>query len=245
MVPSIEGTIPKNRFDNLLLEVFSTSQLLFSSLIPIKSKRLTNLERSQYTLSDELKQILVGLLLGDLCSQKQSNSLNPRLIFSQGLVHKDYIFHLYELFKGYCSVAPKISDRLPDKRTGKIYTRVQFLTYSLPCFNELYNLFYPEGVKVVPSNIFELLTPLGLAYFISDDGTFSKSNQIIKLCTEGFTESGVDLLIQVLENKFNLECRKEKRGKGFRIVIKNNSLGKLRNLVQPHMHNAMLYKLGL
>ena len=86
---------------------------------------------------------------------------------------------------------------------------------------------------------------MGLAYFISDDGTYQKSHKIVKLCTDNFMESDVDLLIQVLENKFNLECRKEKRGKGFRIVIKNKSLGTLREQVCPHLHSSMLYKLGL
>jgi hypothetical protein len=34
---------------------------------------------------------------------------------------------------------------------------------SLPCLNELNQLFYPEGKKVVPLNIGDLLTPAGLA----------------------------------------------------------------------------------
>ena len=98
----------------------------------------------------------------------------------------------------------------------------------MPCFNELHNLFYHEGRKIVPLNISELLTPLGLAYLISDDATYQKSHNFVKFCTESFRESDVDLLIQVLENKFKLECRKEKRDKGFRIVIKNKSLETLR-----------------
>lgn len=81
--------------------------------------------------------------------------------------------------------------------------------------------------------------------FKRDDATYQKSHKFVKLCTDGFMESDVDLLIQVLENKFKLECRKEKRGKGFRIVIKRKSLETLRELVCPHLHSSMLYKLGL
>jgi hypothetical protein len=54
--------------------------------------------------------------------------------------------------------APKITNRLPEKWTGKIYSRVTFTTRTFPCFKELYDLFYPEGKKVVPSNIGDLLT---------------------------------------------------------------------------------------
>ncbi|CCO27487.1 LAGLIDADG homing endonuclease (mitochondrion) [Rhizoctonia solani AG-1 IB] len=223
------------------MDIFSG--LFIFSLVPVKPKRLTNLEKSQFTLSDELKEILVGLILGDLHIFK--NPTNVRLMFKQGICNKDYLMHLYEIFSAYCSSEPNFTNAAPDKRTGVVYTGIYFNTYSLPCFNEFYNLFYKGGVKIVPSNIFELLTPLGLAYFICDDGLFDKWNKTVKLCTENFIESDVDLLITVLENKLNLECRKEKRGKGFRIVIKNKSLGALRELLCSHLHSSMLYKLGL
>jgi hypothetical protein len=79
--------------------------------------------------------------------------------FEQGYLHKDYIYHLYDIFKSYCNSEPKTSNRLADKRTGAIYTRIQFVTVSLPCFNEFYACFYPGGKKKVPLNIGELLTP--------------------------------------------------------------------------------------
>jgi hypothetical protein len=138
-------------------------------------------ERSQFTLSDELKQILVGLLLGDLFVNKRH--INARLSFKQGVVHIDYLMHLYELFKIYCSSAPKILNPAPYKRTGKVYKVIYFITHSLPCFNELYHLFYTAEGKQVPLNIFDLLTPLGLAYWICDDGSFKKSERAIILCT--------------------------------------------------------------
>jgi hypothetical protein len=118
-----------------------------------KPWRLTKLEQSRFVLHEDLKNILVGLILGDLHIQKRTINSNPVLKFEQGLVHKDYLFHLYDLFSSYCRSAPKITSRLPDKRTGKVYSRVTFGTFSLPCFNELFNLFYHEGKKIIPVNI--------------------------------------------------------------------------------------------
>src|SRR6266566_1539153 len=100
---------------------------------PLKARRLTKLERAQFSLSTDLKNTLVGLLLGDLCAVKRYKEGNVRLHFEQGFLHKDYLFHLYDLFETFSTTAPKISERLPDKRTGKIYTRVKFQTCSLPC----------------------------------------------------------------------------------------------------------------
>jgi hypothetical protein len=59
---------------------------------------MTKAERSLFSLSADLKAILVGLILGDLNVRKQGRSINAMLCFEQGLVHKDYIFHLYDLF---------------------------------------------------------------------------------------------------------------------------------------------------
>ena len=74
---------------------------IVSSLVPIKPKWLTDLEKSQFTLSDELKDITIGLLLGDLYAQKQKLGVNTCLAFRQGIVHEDYLNHLYEKFQEF------------------------------------------------------------------------------------------------------------------------------------------------
>jgi len=61
-------------------------------------KRLTNFQREQFKLSNELKELLIGLLLGDLCAQRRSIKGNTNLHFEQGINHKDYILHLFDLF---------------------------------------------------------------------------------------------------------------------------------------------------
>lgn len=192
-----------------------------------------------------LRDVLVGLLLGDLCAQKRSVNGNTNLHFEQGFLHKDYIFHLYCLFKDYCSSDPKITDRQPDKRTGKVYTRIQFVTYSLPCFNEIYLLFYPYGKKLVPSNIGEYLTPIGLAYWICDDGYFDKKGQRILLSTDSYSLEEVNILLGVLSNKFNLSCYANKHGEGYTIAIAKKSLPILQTYLEPIMPSMMRSKLGL
>jgi hypothetical protein len=135
----------------------------FSSGDSNRPKRLTNLERSQFILTTELKKILVGLLLGDLCAIKRNANCNTYFHFEQGGIHEEYIIHLFNIFQNYCGGVPKKADRKPDRRTGKIYTRISFVTYSLPYFNELYELFYRKGVKVIPQTIGDLLTASGFA----------------------------------------------------------------------------------
>ena len=50
------------------------------------SRLLTKAEREAFSLSADLKDILVGLILGDLYVNKQRLGINPCLMFKQGIV---------------------------------------------------------------------------------------------------------------------------------------------------------------
>lgn len=55
---------------------------------------------------------------------------------------------------------------ITDSATGKTRYNLSFTTLALPCFNPLYpygEKFYVNGQKVVPANITDILTPVGLA----------------------------------------------------------------------------------
>jgi hypothetical protein len=72
---------------------------------------------------------------------------------------------------------------------------------------------------MVPINIFNLLTPLSLAYWIADDGSWNKVSKYVILCTDSYTLEEILKLIEVLNTKFNLRCYKVKCGNAFRIII--------------------------
>lgn len=208
-------------------------------------KRLSNAEKKLYSVAQDLREIIIGHLLGDVCAQKRTSKGNTNLHFEQGFLHKDYILHSFQKFKDYCRSEPQTSERIADKRTNKIYTRIQFVTYSLPCFNEFYFMFYPNGKKIVPFNIGELLTPLGLAYWICDDGTFCKANKYIRIATNSYTLQEVDLLLGVLRTKFNLSCYTVREKTGYVITISSKSIPELRRILGPIMPSMMMHKLGL
>jgi hypothetical protein len=175
--------------------------LLFLSLVSMKPEPLTKGARDKFILTPKLKEITVGLILGDLYARRPKPSVNTRLAFIQSIIHNDYLLHLYELFKDYCKKAPITAIPKAHKQTGKVYPNVRFESRSLPCFNYFYDIFYPSGKKCIPLNIGEILTPLSLAYWIADDGGWNKINKHVVLCTESFTSEEVELLINVLNSK--------------------------------------------
>lgn len=207
------------------------------------TKRLTNLEKNSYSVPKNLHDIIIGLLLGDLSAQRTSITSNTRFQFHQGVVHEAYILYLFELFKDNCGSSPKSNNHKPNKQTDKIYSSIRFFTYSLPCFNYYHELFYVNGIKIIPKNIGELLTPEGLAYWSMDDGTKGKSG--FYLSTDCYSLSEIELLIKVLKENLNLNCTYHKKEKdSYRIYIKSESMDTFRSFVTAHFHESMKYKLA-
>jgi len=92
------------------------------------------------------------------------------LKFCQSYKHLDYLIHLYDLFSLYVSSPPRVYEI---NRYSGSYLQVYFQTLSFPFFDQLYFLFYDpiSGKNQVPENIGNLLTPLGLSYWFSDDAS--------------------------------------------------------------------------
>lgn len=211
--------------------------------------KLNKVDRSKFNIKSPLNEILVGILLGDGHVQKRSLNGNSRFMYGQSSLrihHLNYFKHVLNLFKPYLSETFKLKEKtFKDNRTNNTYKSVNFATLSLPCFNQYKSLFYKNNKKIVPINIQELLTPIGLAYWIMDDGSIQ--NKGLHLNTYAFNSEDVLKLKSTLENLFgnnSLKCSIHKHKKGNRIYIFGESMDILRNNISVHMHEDMLYKLN-
>ena len=116
------------------------------------------LEREMVKLPPFQYSIIVGLLLSDgWLTIASSTSINARLGFKQSLARSIYVLFLFNLLSHYCNTLPCLTSSI---RKGNRLYGLQFFTRSLPCFTELHSLFYVNRVKVIPKNIYELLTPV-------------------------------------------------------------------------------------
>ena len=210
-------------------------------------------------LAPELEAALVGNLLGDgwIGFKKKGLDGKPKptvnACFSITLKNKEYIYHLWNnIYSPICTITkPK---PWPPENSGKPASQYNFSSRALPSLTQLHKQWYKwselenKFIKIVPLNIMELLTPMGLAHWIMDDGFISGKTVI--LCTECFTEIEIELLQNTLETKFELMTRIYNRTtstgkKGFRLGIKSQSRDKLIELVKHHFVPSMYYKLGL
>ncbi len=195
--------------------------------------------------------VIFGLILGDGYLSNRSGE-GVRICIRQSIVHKEYLFSLYDFFKNrsYCSNSEPRKYTRTIKGIDKIYYGFEFNTFTFRSFSWIYNLFYKKGKKVIPLNIANYITPLTLAIVISDNGTFAPSTGgrggVIIACNS-FTLLEVEYLASILRNKFDLDCTIQKIyiKDRYSIYIKKNSIQRLEDLILPYLHVSMHYKLGL
>lgn len=82
----------------------------------------------------------------------------------------------------------------------KVYSGYEFTMFSFSSLVWIHDLFYVNGVKIVPANLGLFFTPLTLAIWISDDGGWTDYG--VKISTNSFSETEVQFLIDLLKKKF-------------------------------------------
>lgn len=198
----------------------------------------TNLSLAEIPLN--VKELVIGRILGDSSLEITQGSINARMTNNHSIKQKEYIFYLYEQLERYVKTPPKLSSY---NLKGKKYETYKFNTLNYRFFTELYNIFYLNNKKIIPLNISEFLSPRALAFWAMDDG-YKQSSSLV-LCTDSFTKKEVELLINVLKTKFDLDCTlylKNKVKGTYRIYIRSKSMDKFKSLVLPYFHESMLYK---
>lgn len=192
--------------------------------------------------------VLIGSLLGDAYANKRSIE-GTRICYRQSIIHKDYLFWIYNFFysRGYTSnLEPRMYTRVLKKgKQSTIHYGYEFNTFTFRSFNWIHEIFYKKGKKYINPNIEKYITPLALAVLIMDDGGYAKPG--VRIATNSFKLEEVELLAKIIKNKFDLDCTVQhvKAINKYSIYIKGVSIPTLINVVLPHFHPSMYYKLGL
>ena len=186
--------------------------------------------------------VIIGLLLSDGgISFSSKNSKNGRLHFKQSINKANYLWFVFNILSHYCSRGPQLITNI---RLGKKHNALYFFSRTMPCITELYYLFYSKGVKKVPNNIYDLLTPVAIAHSIMGDGS-STSAGGIRIGTDSFSVKDCIKLVNVLIIRYNISTTIQIQKNGTpRLYIGIRSKELLIPLVKPHMVPSMYYKLG-
>lgn len=185
--------------------------------------------------------VIIGIILSDGTFTATNRSINKHLRLKQSSDKAGYVWFVFSFLAHYCSSFPYL---VRGKRDGKETMALEFYTRSLPCISEIHSMFIHYDKKVIPLNIYELLTPVALAHLIMGDG--SARDYGLTLCTDCYTLCDVIKLMNVLIIRYGLICTLQKKREGqYRIYISSKSMPLLRSITTPHMHPSMLYKLNI
>ena len=204
-----------------------------------RALRLSSVELSMFKLPSYQRGVIVGLLLSDgWLSYASTKNKYPRLGFEQAFFQSSYVWSVFGALSHYSYSFPKFKTK---NRNSIQTSSLSFTTRSLPALVEFFVCFYPNGKKVVPENIYHLLTPVSLAHLIMGDGTAVSGG--LRICTDSFTVQDVVRLINVLIIKYRLKCTLHMTGNKPRIYISSKSMDLLISVIDPYIIPSMQYKL--
>jgi disulfide oxidoreductase YuzD len=219
----------------------------------------TQIVRHMVKIPLNVYSVLIGIILSDGYLSIENNSKNKagaRFKFKQSIAKTDYVLTVFNIISHYCNSYPKIvktKETTKLNRSHKFYG-LEITTRSLPIFRELHLKFYKKNKefstlkKIVPDDLYDILTLEGLAHWIMGDGRFSKGKGLI-LQTQLFTIKECILIVNVLKIKFDLDSTIRLQ-KGLPIIyIGVKSIKKLypfiKDFILPSFRYKFDYKLAL
>jgi hypothetical protein len=167
------------------------------------------------SITDLQKEFMTGSLLGDAwISNLKYGRQSPCFGIDRKQGDLEYLIWQYEFVSNLCSRQITLKNKL-NKTTGKTQKHCLFETRYLPSLLEFRKLWYPDEIKVVPSDL--KLTKLIMQIWYCDDGSleiFESGNFRIKFATQGFSKDENIFLIDLLKDryceKFSLHKDKDK-----------------------------------
>ena len=206
-----------------------------------------DLENMPTDLTENEKQVLYGSLLGDgALTVKEGYSKNATFQEGHCLEQRPYLEWKAEQLKRFKPVVRDLN-LTPSKITGKTYRKCQLYTSPAPILNELYKKFYGEK-KIVTRELLDELTPLGLAIWYMDDGSYihTKNSYNSVLYTNCFSHEEHLIMQDWFEEKWNIDVRIiEQQKKYFFLRFPVSETIKFQSIIKQHIHSCMMYKIGV
>ncbi len=154
--------------------------------------------------------ILIGCLLGDgYCENRSENT--ARIQIKQSNKNVEFLMWLHKKLANHYLCSPKKPRLLKTiGKKGKIYHYYRVSTYTQKELFCLYTAFYSTGVKKIPANIKDFLTPQLLAVLFMCDGAVQNSGAVI--CLDGFELEDLIVFQKALYIKWGFKTGIHKKG---------------------------------
>ena len=199
-----------------------------------------------HRLSPQQWQVVLGSLMGDGNLSPSRNGVGTRFRLGHGPKQVAYLDWKASLFAN-------IGQSRSERANGSVHLDLT----PLPELSELREaVYFGDGKKHLSEEYLKALTPLALAVWYMDDGCFSvRSKGVqarteggsgrVEICVDAMTIGTRDRLVDYLRDTHGLDVKLISRGKRASQVIQftTEASAKFQQIVAPHIHPSMAYKL--
>jgi recombination protein RecA len=203
----------------------------------------TVLQQVTHRLSDQQWQVLLGGLMGDGALSPTRSGHGARFRWGHGEKQTEYGDWKDSLF-GNLNVSRSTNDK------HAVFYDLQ----PLPELAELRDAVYVAGHKVLSYDYLKQLTPLSLAVWYMDDGTFALRSKGVQertrggsgrseICVQAFERTSRARLVDYLSDTWGIEAKLIERAGQAVLQFPTAETAKLHALIAPFVHPSMDYKL--
>jgi recombination protein RecA len=200
-----------------------------------------------HRLSDQQWQVVLGSLMGDgNLSPNRRDRNGVRFRLGHGVTQRAYLEWKVGLL-GNIPCSRRVGQR------GAVFADFT----PLPELAELQRTVYMgDGKKTITEEYLKALTPLALAIWFMDDGTFTLRSKGLQqrtmggsgrvgFCVEAMTEGSRDRLVGYLRDTHGLDVSWRRAGSRQKAVLTFSTAGSRRflEMIAPYVHPSMDYKL--
>ena len=194
-------------------------------------------------LTKQQTNVLVGTILGDGFLQKTGEK-NARLRLEHSDKQKDYVLWKGKIFGRLFQGTPSYLERIHPK-TKATYSYCRWQSSASPSFGKWRKYFYPNGKKIIPTDIGNfLIHPITLAVWYMDDGYYDKINRNSFIYLGRITRTESEILQKTIEKNFDIATKiYDKKNKGFALFFGARETKKFQSLIYPFIIESLQYKL--
>lgn len=201
--------------------------------------------RLQSAFPSHQLDVIIGSLLGDARLECRSKgiraSYTARFRVHHGDKQREYVWWKYEILKDLVLRAPR---EISWNNTKRNLTEISyyFHTRSLKNFGIIHEIFYKNGVKKFPTDIFPIFSDQMLAVWYMDDGSNNHGN--VTLSTHSFSFEDQCIITDFLRDRYQISPTIVKDRNQWKISIGINDYDRFISIVAPYIPQTMSYKIA-
>lgn len=188
--------------------------------------------------------VVIGSLLGDARLECRSKgirtSITARFRVHHGDKQKEYVFWKYQILKDLVSRPPRSSSWVNERRDLEEVSWY-FHTRSSERLGIIHEVFYKNGIKVLPKELFPIFTDRMLAVWFMDDGSNNGHN--LTLNTHSLSLQDQHRIAEFFARKYGIRPTIVKDRTQWKLAIGKNDMDSFLSIIESFVPHCMSYKI--